>query len=83
MDYYSCMHDTRAVSPEHPIKAALKRRWPPMTQTRLAQELRMNPSVLGLYLKGTRIPPEGFYTAAAAILGCDPDELKPTEGVAA
>lgn len=74
------MHDNEAV---HPIKATLQRRWPPMSQAKLARALDMNPSVLGLYLSGRRVPPEGFYIAAAAVLGCEPDELKPQETVAA
>lgn len=54
-----------------------------MSQARLAGELQMNPSVLGMYLNGKRIPPEGFYIAAAAVLGCSPDELRPAEPAAA
>lgn len=79
------MDDTRGTGNEvlHPIKAALQRRWPPMSQTKLARALDMNPSVLGLYLNGRRTPPEGFYIAAALVLECDPAELKPAETVAA
>lgn len=73
------MYDTDGV---HPIRAVLQRRWPPMSQTKLARELDMNPSVLGLYLNFKRTPPDGFYVAAAAVLGCDPDELRPQEAVA-
>lgn len=74
------MHQTSTV---HPIKAALKRRWPPKPQRWLAQELNMDPSILGLYLNGKRVPPEGFYIAAAQVLECKPDELRPTESLAA
>jgi transcriptional regulator with XRE-family HTH domain len=63
----------------HPIKAALKRQWPPMSQARLARELGMNQTVLNRWLNGLGEPPDGFYTAAAAILGCSPDDLKPAE----
>jgi Helix-turn-helix domain len=79
MDYDTSMSETKGV---HPIRAALARHWPPMTQAALARRLEMNPSVLGLYLNGKRVPPEGFYIAAAAVLGCDPDELIPREVVA-
>jgi len=54
-----------------------------MSQAKLARALDMNPAVLGRYLNGKHTPPEGFYIAAAAILGCSPDELKPNEPVAA
>ncbi len=74
------MDDTEGV---HPIRAALRRRWPPMTQQKLARLLEMNPSVLGLYLNFKREPPEGFYIATAAVLGCEPDDLRPKEPVAA
>lgn len=74
------MHDNEEV---HPIRAALRRRWPPMSQAKLARALDMNPSVLGLYLNFKREPPEGFYIAAADILGCSPEELRPPEPVAA
>jgi hypothetical protein len=80
MDYSPSVDDNGRV---HPIRAALQRRWPPMTQTKLAQELDMNPSVLGLYLNFKRTPPEGFYIAAARVLECDPGELKPQQPVAA
>jgi len=54
-----------------------------MTQQKLARLLEMNPSVLGLYLNFKREPPEGFYIATAAVLGCEPDDLRPKEPVAA
>lgn len=63
----------------HPIKAALKRRWPPMSQAKLARDLDMNPSSLSLILSGQRIPPDAFYDVVAEILKCTPEELKPTE----
>lgn len=68
---------------QHPIRVALRRQWPPMSQAALARKLDMNPSVLGMYLAGKRNPPEGFYLAAAAVLGGDPDDLKPAAEVAA
>lgn len=74
------MHDTDSV---HPIKLALQRRWPPMSAAKLARHLDMNPSVLGQYLNFKRTPPEGFYIAAAEVLKCDPEDLRPTEPVAA
>jgi transcriptional regulator with XRE-family HTH domain len=67
----------------HPIKAALRKRWPPMSQAKLARSLDLNPSSLTLILSGQRTPPEGFYIAAAGILGCEPDDLKPREVAAA
>jgi hypothetical protein len=80
MDYGTCMHDNASV---HPIKAALQRRWPPMSQAKLARALDMNPSVLGRYLNGQGTPPEGFYIAVAAVLGVDIETITPQEGVAA
>lgn len=74
------MHHTSTV---HPIKAALKRQWPPKPQRWLAQALDMDPSVLGAYLNGKRVPPEGFFIAAAQVLECSPDELRPSEPIAA
>jgi transcriptional regulator with XRE-family HTH domain len=74
------MHNNDEV---HPIRAVLQRRWPPMSQAKLARELDVNPSVLSLYLKFKRTPPDGFYAAAAAVLGCDPDELRPEKPVPA
>ena len=74
------MSETRGM---HPLRAVLRRQWPPMSQAKLARALEMNPAVLGMYLNGKRTPPEGFYIAAAAILGCDPDDLKPEEAEAA
>jgi transcriptional regulator with XRE-family HTH domain len=74
------MSDTDVV---HPIKAALKRTWPPMSQAKLARRLDINTSVLSLYLNGHREPPDGFYIAAAAILGCEPADLRPREEPAA
>jgi len=74
------MDDNRGV---HPIKAVLKRTWPPMSQAKLARRLDINTSVLSLYLNGHREPPDGFYLAVAAILGCEPAELRPAEPAAA
>ena len=74
MDYYPTVDDNRAV---HPIKAALKRQWPPMSQARLARLLDVNPSSMTRILSGQQVPTEGFYIAAAAVLGCAPDDLKP------
>jgi transcriptional regulator with XRE-family HTH domain len=67
----------------HPIKEALKRAWPPMSQSKLARRMDIGVSTLNLYLSGKRTPPEGFYIAAAAVLGCEPDELRPAEEAAA
>jgi len=75
----TCMSETRGM---HPLRVVLQRQWPPMSQAKLARALEMNPAVLGLYLNGKRTPPEGFYIAAAAVLGCEPDDLKPRELVA-
>jgi transcriptional regulator with XRE-family HTH domain len=61
----------------------LRRQWPRMSQAKLARALDMNESLLGLFLNGRRVPPEGFYIAAANVLGCEPDDLKPKESVAA
>lgn len=80
MDYHSNMHDTSVV---HPIRTALQQRWPPMSQAKLARALEMNEGVLGLYLNFKRTPPEGFYLAAAAVLGCDADDIRPKEASAA
>ena len=66
-----------------PIRAALARQWPPMSQVKLANELGMSQSVLSAYVNGRRVPPEGFILAAARVLGCDPDELRSGETVAA
>jgi transcriptional regulator with XRE-family HTH domain len=74
------MHEDGSV---HPIQAALRRQWPRMTQTRLAKELGISETLLSKYVRRVAQPPEGFFIAAAAILGCTPDELKPEEGVAA
>jgi transcriptional regulator with XRE-family HTH domain len=74
------MDETRGV---HPLKAILARRWPPMSQAQLARRLDMNASVLSRYLNRQATPPEGFYQAAAAVLGCNPDELRPQDPVAA
>lgn len=67
----------------HPIKKALRNRWPPISQAKLARALDLNPSSLTLILSGQRTPPEGFYIAVAEILQCTPEELKPTETAAA
>lgn len=80
MDYYPSVDDNKVV---HPIKAALLRRWPPMSQAKLARALDMNASSLSLILAGRREPPDAFYAAAAAVLGCEPDQLRPTETAAA
>ncbi len=74
------MHDTRGM---HPIKVALSQRWPPMSQAQLAIKLQMNPSVLSRYLRGSGEPPDGFYIAAAEILGCEPSDLRPRTPAAA
>jgi transcriptional regulator with XRE-family HTH domain len=77
------MDDNRGVANGvHPVKLALKRAWPPMSQAKLARRLDMNASTLGLYLNGKGTPPEGFYAAVALILNCDPADLRPTETVA-
>ena len=76
----TCMSETRGM---HPLRVVLQRQWPPMSQAKLARALDMNPAVLGRYLNGKHTTAEGFYIAAAAILGCSPDELKPNEPVAA
>lgn len=78
--YYRYMSDTSRV---HPIKEALRRRWPPMSQSKLARALDMDVSSLSHYLTGRRTPPEGFYIAVAQVLECEPDELRPVEEVAA
>jgi len=80
MDYYPRMDETSGM---HPIKLALAQRWPPMSQAQLARRLDMNASVLSRYLNGIASPPDGFYIAAAAVLGCAPDDLRPKEPVAA
>ncbi len=80
VDYYSSVDETRGM---HPIKMALANRWPPMSQAQLARRLDLNASVLSRYLNGHATPPEGFYGAAAAVLGCDPLELRPSEPAAA
>lgn len=85
MDYYPSMDDTKGMPDgTHPIKVALKRAWPPMSQAKLARRLDINASTLSLYLNGKGTPPpDGFYTAVALILNCDPADLRPTEAVAA
>jgi ribosome-binding protein aMBF1 (putative translation factor) len=80
MDYYPSMVDNRGM---HPIKVELARRWPPMSQAQLARRLDLNASVLSRYLNGIATPPESFYGAVGAVLGCDPSELKPSEPAAA
>lgn len=67
----------------HPIKAALRRVWPPMSQSKLARRLDMNASTLSLYLSGKGEPPDGFYTAVAELLGCDAEDLRPDQKAAA
>ncbi len=54
-----------------------------MSQAKLARRLDINASTLSLYLNGKSEPPDGFYIAAAAVLGCEPEELRPEESVAA
>jgi transcriptional regulator with XRE-family HTH domain len=69
---------------EHPLKAALRRRWPPMSQAKFARLLDLNTSQLSKYLSGERQPPEGFWKAAAEVLGVDEGEIRPpAEGAAA
>jgi hypothetical protein len=74
-------------APEHPIKAALKQQWPPMTQAKLARELDISEGTLGHYLRQplgrNRRPPAGFYTACGRILNKDPDALRPPDDPAA
>jgi transcriptional regulator with XRE-family HTH domain len=67
----------------HPLKVLLQNRWPRMSQSQLARRLDMNESLLSHYLAGRRTPPDGFYAAAAAVLECDPDDIRPPEPVAA
>lgn len=86
MDYYPSMDENRGVANgmQHPIKVALKRAWPPMSQAKLARRLDINASTLSLYLNGKGSPPpDGFYSAVALILNCNPADLRPKEEIAA
>ncbi len=67
----------------HPLKVVLRDRWPPMSQAQLARALGVNESLISHYLNFRREPPEGFWAAAAAVLGCDPADIRPSEPVAA
>jgi DNA-binding transcriptional regulator YiaG len=67
----------------HPLKRHLRERWPPMSQAKLARLLNMNAAVLNHYLSGRRVPPNGFYAAAATELGVDEQSIRPQESAAA
>jgi len=62
---------------EHPLKVALRNHWPRMSQSKLARLLDMNATQLNKYLSGERQPPDGFWAAAARVLGVDETEIRP------
>ena len=55
-----------------------------MSQAKLARRLDINASTLTRYLNGHEKVPEGFWRAAAEVLGVDESEIRPpVEGAAA
>jgi transcriptional regulator with XRE-family HTH domain len=68
----------------HPLQVAIRRQWPQMSQAKLARRLDINESTLSRYVRGREKVPEGFWRAAAEVLGVDEREIRPTaETVAA
>lgn len=63
--------------PLHPIKTILRNRFPRISQAQLARRLDMNEAVLSRYLTFKADPPDGFYDAAAAVLGVPAADLRP------
>jgi transcriptional regulator with XRE-family HTH domain len=67
----------------HPLKVHLRNRWPRMSQAELARRLTMSETQLSHYLAFRRTPPDGFYIAAALVLGVDAADIRPQESQAA
>lgn len=53
------------------------------SQAWLARQLRMNETLLGHYLAERRTVPSDLVERIAAVLGVDPDSLRPSEDVVA